>query len=133
MTAPKPKILVLNDDPDLVEAMKAVLMDEGYDVESRVNRSVEDVEEVMPQLVLIDCPPDGFNMVLTFMQRLRLNKKTAPIPILLGISSLKHVEPAVLRDQRIQVLVRPFELDDLINCVSELLREPGPPKAKPKS
>ena len=120
-----PLLLVLNDDPDLVEAMKDVLVEEKYRVETRATRDVADVENVMPDLLLVDCPPGGDGAVLTFIQRLRLKKSTAHIPIILGISTLKNLEPNILRDRRIQVLVRPFELDELINSVSEQLRGAG--------
>jgi DNA-binding response OmpR family regulator len=117
----KKKILCLNDDPDIIAALTEVLQGEGYDVECRATRSPDDVVSVMPDLLMIDCPPGGERDVLNFLQLVRLKRETSKIPIILGSSSMRHIEPAMLLDQGIHVLLRPFDVDKLLRLVREIL------------
>ncbi len=73
------KILVLNDDPDLVHALGAVLEDAGYEVHVRQTRTLDDVIATKPDLVHIDCPPGATKELLNFVQRLRLDKESVSI------------------------------------------------------
>lgn len=120
-TTKSAKVLVLDDDPDLVQAIGEVLRGEGHEVITRVARSVDDVVSIKPDLVHVDCPPTASNEVLNFVQRLRMNRDVASIPIIIGASSLKDFEPEKLREQMIHVLLRPFEIDDLVSTVEELI------------
>lgn len=115
------RILVLNDDPDLVEALAAVLEEQDYEVHRRGTRDVRDVMHVKPDIVLIDCPPGAKNEVLKFVQQCRLRREIEHIPILLGVTSRKLLEPDLLRERAIEVLVRPFSIDELLASVSHLL------------
>lgn len=122
MPARKPLVLIVNDDPDLVEAMKAVLRDAGYEVRTTVHRIVEEVIEVAPDLLMLDIPPYEEKHAINFLQRLRLEERTAKIPVLVGTTSLRFIEPEALRDKMIYVLVRPFEIADLLKATGELVR-----------
>lgn len=121
MTTKKKRLLVINDDPDLVAAMSAILVDAGYDVLGTAHRLFDEVLNTAPDLVLLDVPPHEEKEGVNFIQRMRLEPKTAKIPILLGTTSLKHLEPQVLRDKMIFVLVRPFEVEELLKAVEELV------------
>lgn len=115
------KVLVLDDDPDLVQAIAEVLCEAGFAVEKRVSRNIDDVLDLAPELVLVDCPPGAAREILNFIQRLRLNKRTAAIPLIIGSSSTKDFEAEPLRAQMIHVLLRPFEIDDLVQSVTDLV------------
>jgi CheY-like chemotaxis protein len=123
----KYKILVLDDDPDIIAALTEVLEGEGYDVECRATRSPADVRAVMPDVLMIDCPPGDEKEVLNFLQLVRLRRETAKIPIILGSSSMRHIEPEMLLDQGIHVLLRPFDVDKLLRLMKEATshRSPG--------
>ena len=114
-------ILVFDDDPDILEMLEEILRGAGYAVETRAERSVRDVVALMPDLVHIDCPPGSKKHVLTFAQRLRLDPKTANIPMIISVSSLRLIEPEALRDQLIHVLVRPFRVGAFLKSVHDLV------------
>jgi len=60
--AKEAKILVVEDDPDIIESVRLVLESAGYEVDSAtsVPEALEKVEEVKPDLVLLDIMmPDG--------------------------------------------------------------------------
>jgi CheY-like chemotaxis protein len=117
----KSKILVLNDDPDMIMALTEVLENEGYAVECRATRNPGDVLEVMPEVLMVDCPPGADREVLNFLQLVRLRRETSKIPIILGTSSMRFIEPQMLLDQRIHVLLRPFDIDTFLNLVKEVV------------
>jgi DNA-binding response OmpR family regulator len=115
------KILCLDDDPDIIMALTEVLEGEGYDVECRATRDPADVRAVLPDLLMIDCPPGHEREVLNFLQLVRLRRETAKIPVILGTSSMRHIEPAMLLDEGIHVLLRPFDIDKFLRLVREIL------------
>ncbi len=119
----KHKLIILNDDPDLVEMMSAILEDAGYEVVATVIRDLEAVIAAQPEVVLLDCPPGEEKMVLGFAQRMRLTPSIQHVPILLATSSLRHIQPELMRDKHILVLVRPYGADDLLQAVQTLITE----------
>jgi len=60
--ASRPTILVVDDDPDIVESLTLVLESESYQVEAAADaqEALEKVEAVHPDLILLDVMmPDG--------------------------------------------------------------------------
>jgi CheY-like chemotaxis protein len=62
------KILIVDDDPDIIEAGKLVLEREGFTVEGAANKSegFRKLEELQPDLLILDVmmeePDDGLHM-----------------------------------------------------------------------
>jgi DNA-binding response OmpR family regulator len=83
-----PKILVVDDDPDVVEAVTAFLERAGYTVKSAVNRrdGMARVSSEKPDLIILDVmmeePDDGFAMA----QELRRDGFKKPILMLTSIA-----------------------------------------------
>ena len=83
-----PKILVVDDDPDVVEAVTAVLERAGYVVKSAGNRraGLTKIGVEKPDLIILDVmmeePDDGFAMA----QELRRDGFTKPILMLTSIA-----------------------------------------------
>jgi DNA-binding response OmpR family regulator len=121
--AKKRKVIILNDDPDLVEMMTTILTDAGYDVASSIVRELDAVLAAQPDVVLLDCPPGEEKEILNLAQKMRLAPAVAHVPILLGTSSLRHVQAELLRDKLILVLVRPYGADELLQAVDTILNE----------
>jgi len=121
--ANKRKVVILNDDPDLVEMMTQILTEAGFEVTSSLVRELDVVLNAQPDVVLLDCPPGEEKTLLTFAQKMRLSPKVAHVPILLGTSSLRHIQPEILRDKLILVLVRPYGADELLQAIETLLNE----------
>ncbi len=63
-----PKILIVDDDPDIVEACQLVLEREGYEVSGAPNRAdgMNAIEGAAPDLLILDVmmeePDDGLRM-----------------------------------------------------------------------
>ncbi len=81
------KILIIEDDPDLIEAIKIILENEGYEVVTAfdIEDGMRKVLQEVPDLIMLDVMfgnkqnADGFS----FAQALRQNKKYSYIPILM--------------------------------------------------
>ncbi len=79
------RILIVDDDPDIVEAMRVVLENRGYQVDSALDgqKALEQITANRPDLVILDVmmttPQEGFNLA----RQLKQDKDTADIPILM--------------------------------------------------
>lgn len=84
-----PKILIVDDDPDIVEAGRLVLEREGYEVEGAPNRAdgMKRLEEVKPDLLILDImmeePDDGLRMA----REIRKAGHTLPIIMLTSVNA----------------------------------------------
>ncbi|GMW00901.1 MAG: hypothetical protein AMXMBFR84_20380 [Candidatus Hydrogenedentota bacterium] len=84
------KILIVDDDPDIIEAATLFLQREGYSVVSAHNRQsgMAAVEREKPELLILDVmmeqPDDGIAMA----QALRAQGNNLPILMLTSISSV---------------------------------------------
>lgn len=89
-----PKILIVDDDPDVVDAAKIVLEAEGFEVEAAYNRpeGTAKVGSYSPDLLILDVmmeqPDDGIAMA----QDLRQSGCKVPILMLTSISKVTGLE-----------------------------------------
>jgi DNA-binding response OmpR family regulator len=95
-----PKILIVDDDPDMVEAGRIVLEREGYTVESASNMvdGLRTLEENHPDLLILDVmmeePDDG----LLLARQIRRRGHNLPVLMLtsvnrvMGLNIDKHLE-----------------------------------------
>jgi DNA-binding response OmpR family regulator len=125
------KILIVDDDPDMVEAGRIVLEREGYSVESASN--VEDglakLDETQPDLLILDVmmeePDDG----LRFARQVR--RRGNPLPILMLTSVNQAMGVQIGKDEEMvpvdEFLEKPVDPATLVEKVERLLeyREEG--------
>ena len=84
------RILIIDDDPDVVEACTMVLSREGYEMDSAFDRAtgMKKVLSFKPDLLILDVmmeqPDDGIAMA----QELRRNNFNAPILMLTSIGKI---------------------------------------------
>jgi DNA-binding response OmpR family regulator len=82
------KILIVDDDPDMVEASRIVLERDGYSVESasNVEEGLQKLAETKPDLLILDVmmeePDDG----LRFARQARRTGNTLPILMLTSVN-----------------------------------------------
>jgi len=79
----KEKILIIEDEEDLVKGLKINLVDEGYEVDYALNgkEGLEKALKEMPDLILLDIMLPGMNG-LEICRELRRNKMDNPILML---------------------------------------------------
>lgn len=121
------KIVVVDDDPAIVELIKVNLTMQGHRVitASEGVTGYALVQQELPALVILDVMMPGLDGY-SVCQRIRRNKETSSIPVLmltaLGVLDDKVKGFDVGADD---YLVKPFEIPELLVRVRALLRRSG--------
>ena len=115
------KILVVDDEPDILEFLRYNLVKEGYDVSTANNgeEGIKKAEAEKPNLIILDImmpPPDGF----TLTSMLRDDVKFARTPILI-ITALDNSNSRATTLGANGYLAKPFNLDELAAKIMELI------------
>ncbi len=110
-------ILVVDDDPSIVEYIQMALEDEGYLVLAAVNgAALQIAREQHPDLILLDIMmPDMDGVEVS--QRLRADPVTAGIPIV-AMSAQERLHASASLMPVNDRLAKPFELTALYSVVS---------------
>ena len=118
MTSLAKKILIVDDEPDIVVALAAMLQDAGYLVSTP--RDGEQLESVLareqPQLILLDMllsGRDGREIV----RQLKGQAATRDVPILM-LSAYPAAAREALAAGADDFLAKPFDLDELLQKVT---------------
>ncbi len=111
------KILIVDDDPVVVQYLEDILKDNGYETCSACDgvQGLEKVRECRPDLITLDMdmPEKGGTM---FFVGLRKDEGIKDIPVIV-ISGVGPRPPVLRRD--IPTLTKPVEPDQLLKMVSE--------------
>ena len=118
------RILVVDDDPALLQTMSIVLREQGYDVVTAENgqQMLESVEAAEPDLILLDVlmpQMDGFQL----LERLKSDERYADLPVLM-VSSLP-AEDATVRTLGLgaaDYIRKPFRVRELLARIQAQLR-----------
>jgi CheY-like chemotaxis protein len=107
-------ILVVDDDPDIVEVLRCALHDAGYEVATAVDGAALSLaHERRPDVILLDLLMPGMDGG-EVSRRLRADPTTAPIPII-AMSATPQWLPSVPANDR---LTKPFGLVDVLAKVA---------------
>jgi CheY-like chemotaxis protein len=129
-TKSKPTILVIDDDPGFLDAMRMVLRSEGYSVlaASTGPKGLDMVRYVGDDIraVLLDFNMPRFNGAET----LQFLRKLNPDLKVLAVSGVRLDQlPSEFREQADRFLPKPFSDSDLLKTLEEVL--PRDPAAEP--
>jgi DNA-binding response OmpR family regulator len=120
------RILVVDDDPDIVEATRLFLAKEGHQIEAAYNRqeALKKVTSFKPDLLILDVimeqPDDGF----TIAQELRRAGNKVPILMLTSVETVSGLSFGK-DDEMVPVddfQSKPIEPAKLIEKVNKLLK-----------
>src|SRR5262249_18397158 len=116
-------VLVVDDDQPIVDLIAEVLADEGYHVRALGDASsaLAAIKAEPPDLVLLDLRMPGIDGVDLF--RLLSERGLATMPIILMTADNHAMQELGAQGVKF-ILLKPFELDTLLNCVAEALRSP---------
>lgn len=121
------KILVVDDDPDFVEATRIVLEREGYMILSAADgaEALGKIADDTPDLIILDVIMSTVLDGLSVSQELSAHAETKDIPIVM-ITSIANTDYAELfpTDEHVHLdtfLVKPVAPDRLIKEVNRLL------------
>lgn len=118
MSPPSTPVLVVDDDPDIREAVQDILSFEGYEVVQADNgrEALELLNRqppLRPCIILLDLMMpvmDGEE----FVSHLQRQPELAALPVILVTASGRGMFPGVKA-----IIKKPFEMDELLAAVSE--------------
>jgi CheY-like chemotaxis protein len=124
------RILLADDSVTAQNMGRRILHDAGYEVTTVNNGSaaLKKIAELRPDLIILDVYMPGYGG-LEVCSRLKENKDTARIPVLLTVGKLEPFKPEEARRVRADsYIVKPFEASELLTALTKLEDKivPGP-------
>lgn len=123
LTAGSKRILIVDDSVEYLNFMQLLLGSEGFQADIAV--STEEMRVYLgnhaPDLVISDVRIPGQD-AFAVLDHLQADERTRTIPVLLCTGAVQDVEEraAHLRACGTPVLLKPFDIDDLLRCVRRL-------------
>lgn len=116
------KILVVDDDPTLVDFLKLLLESEGYDTfEAYDGRdALAQIEKVEPELVLLDYMMPNMHG-LDVLRNVKENYRSSFVVMLTGKGS-EQVAVECMKAGAADYLMKPFDNENLLTVVRNVLR-----------
>ena len=121
---PRPKVVLIDDTPEIAELLTFALRDRGYDVfATGFTDSITDlVAEQRADALVLDC--SVFDMSESLFDMVRAHPDHATLPIVI-ISDTPEKADASLRArqaQRVMLIPKPFSGSHVARALDELLR-----------
>ncbi len=117
------RILVVDDEPSVVVALTEILEDDGHEVTHAYDgaEALERARASRPELILLDQTmpvADGW----AFLRQTERDAQLANVPVvMMTVTDPRRDQSARVR----QTLTKPFELEELLEAVSEALDRPA--------
>jgi CheY-like chemotaxis protein len=115
---PMKRILVVDNDPDILNVMEEILEYEGFEVKSYTDTEniFGCIDNYHPDLVLMDYILDGINGGELCAQ-IKSNPKTSSLPVII-MSAYSKVLLSLGNYGCDEFIAKPFDLTDLVNRIS---------------
>jgi len=121
------KILVVEDEPDQLEAIRATLKEAGFYVGTATDgvEALEKARSVSPDLIILDVMMpklDGYGVCAT----LREDAATASIPILMLTGLCSYISKLTgFESGATDYILKPFDPEQLVSKVKTMLGQPA--------
>lgn len=121
MTHPTQRILIVDDDPDILEFLRIILEEEGYEVMTSDNEAylLQLRNSGLPHLIVLDVllsGKDGRDIV----RWLKSQQDTRKVPVLM-FSAHPSAEQTVRQAGADDFLAKPFDIEEFLTKVARLL------------
>lgn len=116
------KILIIDDDEDILEILEIVFQDSGFEVIlSRVGLDVDFISVLHPDIILLDVRIAGSQKKGTeICKDIKANHKTRHLPVFL-FSAEPDLPDMAIACEADSYISKPFAIDSLVAKVSEQL------------
>jgi DNA-binding response OmpR family regulator len=118
------RVLVIDDDKAILEAVGSILKYEDYDVRTTVTPENinDDIDEFNPDLILLDINLGSFNG-LQICRTLKGNPQTKSIPVII-LSADDSIFDAIQIFGADDIILKPLDLNILLETVGKYLLAP---------
>ena len=115
------KILVVDDDPDILDALQFMLEDAGYEVKTTEKgeyaENLHDTNGGLPDVIILDVLLSGKDGRL-ICQKLKSQEETKRIPIIM-ISAHPNAKQSVTAVGADDFIAKPFDMDELLAKIAQ--------------
>lgn len=118
------KILIIEDDSVLQNAIKTALIKEGFDIQQAFNGNagMEKIKEDKPDLILLDLVlpgKDGYHILYELANH--ENFRSIPVVVLSAVGSETSIEECLSAGAKDYCLKSKHSLDDIVKKIKENL------------
>jgi DNA-binding response OmpR family regulator len=123
MATVRKRVLVVDDDPELVESVRVALVTRGYDVSVAGDgaEALAQIERVRPDLMLLDLVMPRRSGINVLDRMVRGAIRSTPVIMMTATDEIRHRECAALRGVSV-FLSKPFPIEDLLAEVDTMLK-----------
>ena len=117
-----PRILIVDDDKDLLTIVKSFLTKKGYDVSifSEWALAFASLQKLIPQVILLDVFLPGVDG-LEVCKRLKSTIYTRNIPVIMLSAYPRIAETAIYEFGANDFISKPFEVNELISKIHKVI------------
>ncbi len=125
----KPHIVVVNDTQEILDLFRDILEEEGYRVSlySYAFQEVDEIHSLLPDLVILDFVIGGEAHGWQLLQKMKMTRETMSIPVIVCTAALQLARELSghLKAKSVTVVLKPFDIDDLLRAVASSLATPN--------
>ena len=122
-------ILIIDDTQATLNLFYDILNREEFDLElsSYEFENLNTIERLKPDLIILDFMTEDRAKRWQLLQNLKMYRATASIPLIICTPSLNDVkeQKPFLSTKGIQIVLKPFDIDDLVKTVYQVLELPA--------
>jgi two-component system, OmpR family, response regulator VicR len=119
------RILVIEDEPDILELYRLLLETEGYEVYSTdiAYTDLTEVERIRPHLIILDLMMGIKQEGWQFFNLVRQDPSAASIPLILCTAAEHELKGKIdkLNIPLVDIVFKPFDVDYLLQVVQKML------------
>lgn len=123
------KILIADDDPAVVETLKAILERSDYDVDSASNGE-ECIKKILldkPDLLLLDImmpKMDGYSFLVAIKELKALTGSAPEMPVIVITGNDTEINRSLVSHENIRGYLRkPFDIPELLDKIKKTLKK----------
>jgi len=124
-------VLVINDDPAILDVFRELLEEEGYEAlldtmrTGNLDAQYDRVVAERPDVIVLDFVILGEQHGWQFLQLIKMQPKTARVPVVVCTAAVDLVRElgAHLTKMRVDVVLKPFEIDHLYAAIARAIKE----------
>jgi two-component system cell cycle response regulator len=122
-SGPKRKVLIVDDEPDTLEIIQALLVVEGYEVLTAPTgeEGVKKAQEEKPEVILMDINLPGIDG----NEALKMIRQNNPLQSVIMLTAFATVDNAIqaLKEGATDFVKKPFENEHLIHIINQALEK----------